>query len=122
MAYVLNYTDPNTGANYPNAYAKITDLKVVKSQEWALAQVATYASQASRTAGKSPVAQQQVIFAGLVAGAPDTYTGVFAAPPVAAVAPLAAPVNVDDIALAQAYVGLKTHPATAALFATATVV
>ncbi len=124
MAYLLpTYTDPRSGAVYTNAYARIRSIEVIKADKWARTQFDIYASKELReTPGKTPVSQLQPIFSGNVSGNPDNYTSNFSATPVA-VDDLPAPAaNVDDIAISQAYLALKTHPDTAAILAAATVV
>jgi len=120
MAYLLpTFTHPSNGAVYPNAYARVFSVKKNKAQKVAIVQFEVFASQAARAALKDPVFMLPVQFMDTTT-APTQYSSLFSAPPVAADTLPAPAVNVDDIDISQAYVGLKTHPATAAILAAGT--
>jgi hypothetical protein len=122
MAYQIPiFTDPRSGAPFPDAYARIKNVIVNKAQKWARVQFDIFASKELREAEKTPVSYMQIVFAA-VPGAPDNYTPNFASAPVATADLPAAAVNVDDVVTSQAYIALKTHPDTAAILAAATVV
>ena len=120
MAFLLpNFTHPGNGADYPNAYARVFSVKKNKAQKVAIVQFEVFTNQAARTALKDPVYMLAVQFMDTPTS-PTQYSSLFSAPPVAAASLPAPAVNVDDIDISQTYVGLKTHPATAAILAAAT--
>jgi hypothetical protein len=77
-------------------------------------------SSATRAAKQNPISQEAIIFSDGVAGSPKTFASNFLSAPTAVAEPLSPPTNPADALLTQAYLGLKTHPETVALFGTAT--
>jgi len=63
MAWIVNYEDENTGAQYSQAYArlKMAKLNVVKSSDSALfVAVDIFASKAAMKSGKHPVSEKAI--------------------------------------------------------------
>jgi hypothetical protein len=120
MAFLIpSFTNPDTGAVYPNAYARIFTVKANKNQKAAIVQVDIYASQALRAALKSPVYIHQTQFLDTPA-TPAQFSGNFLSPTADPTTLPAPTTNETDALLSKAYLALKQHPDMAAILAAAT--
>jgi hypothetical protein len=55
MAFVFQHTDPHTGAAFPSAYGRVTDLALDFAGSSALVCVRVWPDEAARRAGKRPL-------------------------------------------------------------------
>lgn len=125
MAALVSYSDPNTGATFPQAYVLIDSLTLDKSGKTASATLKIYATQQAAQSGLLPVDQKRFEFRD---GMLDTdnvtvlnlYSQYVAAPLDPSVNPV--PTNIDDLIIAQGYVIMAHHPQAKVIFAGAQIV
>lgn len=121
MAYnIPSFQDANVDFTYTDLYLKINVLSLDIPNKRVNVQLVTYSSKTARETGKSPMNIQLPDVAFIDDENGTLYSSTFSIPPDINTPTPA--VNVDSIFLAQAYIGLKNHPATSSLLSSATAI